>query len=162
MPEQKYKFDIFKLLERLSVKDKAFFDNMTPEDLKALQPLVLMRWMSGTTDMRQLFFLNELTNPMVFSLTKHKRLLLDLLMISSSGKAKRYYWNKTKNNKKTSTPHVIETIKQYFGYSTLEAKEALPLLKDEDILEYASYLGYQSTEYKAVVKELKTRNVIEE
>lgn len=162
MTEQKYKFDIFKLLERLSVKDKAFFDNMTPEDLKALQPLVLMRWMSGTTDMRQIFFLNELTNPMVFPLTKHKQLLLYLLMISSSGKAKRYFWNKAKNNKKTSTPHTIDVIKQYFGYSTLQAKEALHLLKDEDILSYASYLGLQLPEYKAVAKELKARNMVEE
>jgi hypothetical protein len=161
MSEQKYKFDIFKLLERLSVKDKAFFDNMTPEDLKALQPLVLMRWMSGTTDVRQLFFLNELTNPMVFPLTKHKELLLDLLMISSSGKNKRYFWNKAKNNKKTSTPHTIELIKKHFGYSTLEAKDALRLLKDEDILGYAVYHGYQSTEYKAVAKELNERSKLQ-
>lgn len=157
MAEQKYKFDIFKILERLSVKDKAFFDNMTPEDLKALQPLVLMRWMSGTTDARQIFFLNELTNPMVFPLTKHKQLLLNLLMISSSGKAKRYFWNKAKNNKKTSTPHTIDVIKQYFGYSTLQAKEALYLLKDNDILEYAAYLGCQLPEIKAIKKELKVR-----
>lgn len=161
MAEQKYKFDIFKLLERLSVKDKAFFDNMTPEDLKALQPLVLMRWMSGTTDTRQIFFLNELTNTMVFPLTKHKQLLLNLLMISSSGKAKRYFWNKAKNNKKTSTPHTIEVIKQYFGYSTIEAKEAMPLLNNEDILGYAAYLGLQDNTVKAVAKELKARNVVE-
>lgn len=156
--EQKYKFDIFKVLERLSLKDKEFFDKMSDEDLKALHPLVLMRWMSGTTDMRQLFFLNELSNPLVFPLTKHKRLLLDLLMISSSGKAKRYFWNKAKNNKKTSTPHTIEVIKQYFGYSTLEAKEALKLLKNEDILEYAAYLGLQLTEIKTVTKELNERS----
>lgn len=158
MTEQKYKFDIFKLLERLSLKDKEFFDKMSEEDLKALQPLVLMRWMSGTTDARQLFFLNELSNSMVFPLTKHKRLLLNLLMISSSGKAKRYFWNKAKNNKKTSTPHTIEVIKKYFGYSTLEAKEALTLLKDQDILGYAVYLGYQPVEIKAVTKELNERS----
>ncbi len=161
MTEPKYKFDIFKILERLSVKDKKFFDDMSEDDLKALQPLVLMRWMSGTTDARQLFFLNELSNPMVFPLTKHKRLLLDMLMISSSGKNKRYFWNKAKNNKKTSMPHTIEIIKTYFGYSALEAKEALPLLKDDDILGYAKYLGYQTTEIKAVQKELNERSKLQ-
>jgi hypothetical protein len=159
--EQKYKFDIFKLLEKLSLKDKAFFDAMSAEDLKALQPLVLMRWMSGTTDLRQIFFLNELSNSMVFPLTKHKRLLLDLLMISSSGKAKRYFWNKPKNNKKTSTPHTIELIKKHFGYSTIEAKDALPLLKDDDILAYAAYHGYQPPEVKAVAKELNERSKLQ-
>ncbi len=161
MTEQKYKFDIFKLLDKLSLKDKKFFDDLSEEDLKALQPLVLMRWMSGTTDARQVFFLNELLNPMVFPLTKHKQLLLDLLMICSSVKVKRYFWNKTKNNKKTSTPHTIELIKQYFGYSTIEAKQALPLLSNEDILEYATYLGYQTTEVKAIKKELNERNKLQ-
>lgn len=158
MTEQKYKFDIFKILERLSVKDKEFFDVMSPEDLKALHPLVLMRWMSGTTDARQIFFLNEISNVMVFPLTKHKQLLLNLLMISSSGKTKRYFWNKPKNNKKTSTPHTVELIKKHFGYSTLEAKDALLLLKDEDILGYAAYHGYQPTEAKAIAKELNERS----
>lgn len=157
MTDQKYKFDIFKILERLSVKDKAFFDNMSEDDFKALQPLVLMRWLSGTSDTRQIFFLNEIANPMVFPLTKHKELLIDLLMICSSGKTKRYFWNKAKNNKKTSMPYTIEVIKQYFGYSTLEASLALPNLKDDDILGYAAYLGYQTNEIKALTKELKTR-----
>lgn len=162
MADQKYKFDIFKLLDRLSVKDKKFFDELSEQDLKALQPLVLMRWMSGTTDARQIFFLNELANPMMFPLYKHKELLLNLLMISSSGKVKRYFWNKPKNNKKTSTPQMIEVVRQYFGYSTLQAKDALSLLKDEDIIGYAQYLGYQTPEIKALTKELKTRNVVEE
>lgn len=161
MPDQKYKFDIFKILERLSVKDRAFFDNMSEEDLKALQPLVLMRWLSGTSDARQIFFINEIANSMIFPLSKHKRLLLDLLMVCSSGKSKRYFWNKAKNNKKTSMPLTIGVINQYFGYSTLEAMLALPNLKDEDILGYATYLGYQTTEIKALTKELKLRGTDE-
>lgn len=153
-----YKFDIFKILERISVKDKEFVNSLTEEDLKSLQPLVLMRWMSGTTDIRQIYFLNELANPMIFSLGRHKKLLLDILMISSSGKNKRYVWNKAKNNKKTSMPHTIEVIKKYFGYSTLQSKEALQLLKDEDIFAYAAYLGIQIPEIKAIQKELNERS----
>lgn len=157
-----YKFDIFKILERLSVKDVAFFEKMSEEDKKALQPLVLARWMSGTSDSFQVQMLNELVNPLVFNLGKHKQLLLNLLTISSSGKSKRYIWNKAKNNKKTSTPKCIEVIKEYYGYSTLQAKDAMPLLTDDDIFQYAWHLGRQTDELKLITKELKSRHIVEE
>lgn len=162
MTETKYKFDIFKILERLSVKDRDFFTKMTDEDKKALQPLVLQRWMSGTSEARQIFFLNEIVNPLVFPLTKHKQLLLDLLEICGSGKTRKYFWNKAKNNKKTSTPKTIELIKQYYGYSTLQAKDAMPLLTDDDIMNFAWYLGKQPDEIKLINKELKLRHIVTE
>jgi hypothetical protein len=161
MTEQKYKYDIFKILERLSVKDIGFFENISEEDKKALHPLVLAGWMFGTTDERQIVFLNEIVNPFIFNLGKHKQLLLKLLTITSSGKSKRYNWIKSKNNKSTSVPKCINVIKQYYGYSTLQAKDVLSLLTDTDILEYASYLGYQPDELKLITKELKFRHLVE-
>jgi len=157
-----YKFDIFKVLERLSVKDREYFLKMTEEDKKAIQPLVLMRWMSGTSEARQVFFLNEIINPFVFPLNKHKQLLLDLLEICGSGKTRRYIWNKAKNNKKTNTPKSIELIKEYYGYSTLQAKEAMTLLTDDDIMQFAWHLGKQPDEIKLISKELKSRHIIPE
>lgn len=160
MIEKKYKFDIFQILEKLSTKNRNFFESMSEEDLKAIQPLVLMRWMSGTSNSRQIYFLNELVNHFVFSLTKHKMLLIDLLMICGSGKPQRYNWLKPKSKKTTSTPKAIEVIKEYYGYSTLEAIEALPLLDATDIISYAEYLGKQPDELKVISKEVKNLGII--
>ncbi len=160
MTEQKYKLDIFKVLERLSVKDRKYFANLSEEEMKSLQPLVLMRWMSGTSDSRQVYFLNELCNPLVFPLTKHKKLLLDLLMISSSGKNKRYIWNKAKGKTIPNTPKAVSIIKEHFGYNTREALDVLKILSNEEILDIAEQHGKQVDEIKELSKELKGRNIL--
>jgi hypothetical protein len=157
MAEKKYKLDIFKILERLSLKDTEFFNELSEEDMKSLHPLVLMRWMSGTAEARQVFFLNELVNPLVFPLTKHKGLLLKLLMISGPGKIKRYNWMKAKGKKTSSTPKCLELVKEIYGYNTSDAIDALKILKDSDILSYAEYLGRQPSEIKEIQKELNNR-----
>jgi hypothetical protein len=162
MSEQKYKFDIFKILNHLSLKDEHYFNSLSEEDRKSLQPLVLMRWMSGTSDARQIFFLNELLNPMVFNMNKHKLLLLYLLTICAPGKTKKYFWNKAKSQKKSSLPIATEVVQKYFGYSSKHARDALPLLSTEDIISYAEHLGYQTIDIKALTKELKVRGKTEE
>lgn len=160
MAEQKYKLDIFKILEKLNNKDYKYFEGLSEEDLKSLHPLVLMRWMSGVTDARQVYFLNELVNPMVFPLTKHKQLLLKLLMISGPGRFKRYTWVKAKGKKTSNAPNALELVKQHYGYSTGEAIDALKLLSDNKILELAEFYGRQPAELKELVKELKGRRVL--
>ena len=160
MVEKKYKFDIFKILDKLNLKDNEFFQQLSEEDLKSLHPLVLMRWMSGTQEARQVYFLNELINPLVFPLGKHKQLLLKLLMICGPGKPRRYNWIKPKGKKMSSTPKSLELVKLYYGYNTTDALEAIKLLSNEDILELAEYFGKQNTETKEIEKELKGRNVL--
>jgi hypothetical protein len=159
MSDDKRKIDIFKLLERLSVKDYKYFEALSEEELKSIAPLVLMRWLSGTSEARQVYFLNELANPMVFSLSKHKQLLLKLLTICASGKTRKYTWSKAKGKKTSNTPKALEVVKQYYGYSTNHAIDAMKLLSNEQILEAAEYLGTQPTELKEISKELKTRGI---
>jgi hypothetical protein len=158
--EKKYALDIFKVLEKLNFKDQKYFDELSEEDLKGLHPLVLMRWMSGTSEARQVFFLNELVNPMVFPLTKHKQLLLRLLMISGPGKSRRYSWNKAKGKKSSNTPKTLAMVKQHYGYNTDHALDALKILTNEDILELAEYLGKQPDEVKEIAKEIKGRGIL--
>lgn len=160
MAEKKYAIDIFKILEKLNQKDRKFFEELPEEDLKSLHPLVLMRWMSGTQDARQVFFLNELVNGMVFPLTKHKQLLLKLLMISGPGKFRRYSWTKAKGKKTSNTPKTLAMVKQAYGYSTNHALDALKILSNEQILQMAEDLGKQPDEVREISKEIKGRGIL--
>lgn len=153
----KHKLNIFQVLGSLSKKNIDFYDKLTEEELKGLHPLVVMRWMSGTQDARQIVFLNELVNSKVFPLTHHKRLLVNLLSASASGSGGRVQWIKAASKKTTKTPTVVSVVKDMYGYNNSDAIESARLLTNEDILEMAETLGYQSDQLRLIKKELKTR-----
>lgn len=115
-----------------------------------------MRWLSGTTDARQIYFINELVNPFIFTLPKHKKLLYYMMCLTTSGSVKRYKFLK-KNNKKTSFPKSINVIKEFLKYSEKEAKDVFNILTDDDIISFAEQLGKQQKEITEIKKELKTR-----
>jgi len=150
--------DIFKVLGNLSKKDETFYKRLSTEEQKALQPLVVMRWMTGTSDPSQIYFLNEFVNPYVFSLTNHKELLVDLMTVCSSGRSQRYTWKGVSRKKGGKQPIATEIVKEYFGYSTAKAIDVLPLLEDNVILNYAEQLGAQPDELKKLKKELTDKN----
>ena len=154
---KKHKFNIFDVLGKINKKNTKFFRAMPQEEQKAIAPVVLMRWMSGTTDARQIFFLNEAVNPYVFPLAKHPELLIDLMTICAPGQFKKYKWHKSLNKRSSSTPTAVSVIRNYFEYSQREAQDSLPLLSNDDILDYAEQLGYQKDEITKLKKELKSR-----
>jgi len=157
MPDKKHKLDIFQVLNKLSTKDRAYYKSLSEDEQKALAPLVVMRWLSGTRDARQILFLNELVNPFVFSMANHKELLVNLMTVSSSGRSQKYFWNKAKSKKSSGASNTVNVICDYFGYSTSEAADVLPLLSDEDVIQFAEELGVQPDTIKAIKKELKDR-----
>lgn len=159
MPAKKTsrKLDMFRVLDHISIKDINFYRNLPEEEQKAFVPLVTMRWFSGTSSARQVFFINELVNPNVFANHQHKELLYFLMTICAPGKKQRYFWNKTASKKSTSTPIAVSIIREYFGYSTLEAVDALPLLSNDNLMQYAEELGTQPDKITKLKKELRTR-----
>ena len=98
-----------------------------------------------------------MVNPFVFSLYKHPELLYDLMTLCGPGKSQRYFWNKTVSSKSNNIPTTVSVIREYFGYNTIQAIEALPLLSNDDILEYAADLGTQKDIITKLKKELKSR-----
>ena len=155
MPEKKHKLNIFEVLGKINSQNHQYYPSLSEEEQKAIAPLVLMRWLTGTTDARQIYFLNELVNPFVFSLAQHKQLLFDLMVVCSSGKSRRYVWKKAKGKNSSKHPNATKVIQDYFGYSSSKAQESLPLLSTETILNYAEELGTQPDVIKLIKKELK-------
>lgn len=150
---KEYKLDIFKLLAAIDKGDYHYYDKLSDEEKKDFSPLVVMRWMSGTDDPRQTIFLNELANPIVYSLNKHPGLMYKLLVCSSSKVQHRYKWV---GNKKGSTkPKSLEVIKKYYGYSTRAAEDVRSLLSAAAIIEMAEELAYQKDEITKLKAELK-------
>ena len=157
MTGKTYKLDIFNVLNKISTKDRNFYSSLSDEEQKSIAPFVIMRWLSGTRDIRQIVFLNELVNPFVFEMSHHKSLIMDLLTISSSGKSQRYSWNKTHTRKSSKTPVSASVLREYYGYSSIQAEEALPLLTLLDVISLAEQLGRQSEDITVIKKELKDR-----
>ena len=152
-----HKLDIFSVLNQISMKKRNYYEGLSEEEQKAFMPLIVMRWLSGTRNARQVVFLNELVNPSVFSLHKHKQFLYYLMTVCTTGNGQRYFWNKTLSKRSSKTPTSIKTICEFFGYNTREAADALSLLSNDDILSYAEDLGKQPDEIRKIKKELKGR-----
>lgn len=155
-PEKKtYALDIFSILGKLSTGDTHLWDKLTEEEQKSLSPLILMTWMAGTDDLRQIYLLNELVNPYVFSIGPlHKELLIKLIAVASSKQQHRYSWVALKKKASTQSKLGITVLKEFYGYSTREANEVFHHLSKTEVLEMADKLGYQKDEMKKLTKEL--------
>lgn len=152
------KITIFDILVRIDVKDQSFYDDLPESVQKAEHPLVLMKWMAGSNDAMKVVLLNEIVNPYVFNLHKHKPLVMKLLTACASGKRTRYKWTKLKKAGTTKYPTLTDIVMRAFGYSSQRAVETLPLLTGEQLTEYAMDLGFQNIEMRNVRKEIKQRS----
>lgn len=149
----KYKLDIFSLFNKIDSGDLSFYEKLSDEEKKDYSPLIIMRWLSGCADVRQIVFLNTLVNQMVFPLAKHPELLSKLLVVSSSKQKRRYTWQP---QKKTGgkMPNKIRALTEFYRYSEREAKHYLSLIDNDTYLDIASKLGWQKDEISKLQKEL--------
>ena len=154
MATKEYKLDIFDLLNKLNSKSSGdIYAKLSDEERKGFAPLIVMAWMSGTTDERQIVLLNEFVNKYVFTLAKHPHLLMMLLQVASSKTPKRYQWLAVKNKPKKA--QTLKVIQEYFEMSERESKLMNPQPQPEELMLMAEELGWQSDEINALKKELK-------
>lgn len=150
-----HKLDIFRVLKQADLKNAEFYEKLTDDERKAFQPFLVTRWLSGTYSARQIYFLNEIVNQLVFSLAGHKQLLWYLLTICTSGKVQRYIWNKLPSKSSVSRPASTKVIADYYNYSARKAAEAVECLSGNDVLTIAETLGLQAEDLAKIRKEYK-------
>lgn len=149
-----FKLDIFELLGKINdphVGD--IYTKLSDDEKKGFAPLVVLRWLSGTSDERQIILINEFVNPMVFSLGKHPHLLMLLLQAAASKTNKRYQWLSIKSKKKFAI--ATDVVKQYYNMSYREVKMLNPFPSEENVLEMAESIGLQKDELTKLKKEYK-------
>lgn len=154
MPTER-KLDLFKLLDAINKKKITYYKELSEEEQKEFVPLVITRWLSGTSDIGQLVFLNEIVNPFIFDLAKHKELLYMLMTVCTNGKFKKYVWKKAKGKAIPSMPVSIGVLKQVFSYTTKEALDVVSIFNVNDIIEHAEFLGYEKEEISKIKTEFK-------
>jgi hypothetical protein len=144
-------FDLFALLGQLNKRDMNAFTNLTEEGQKAASPLVIMRWLSGTSDPAQIVRLNEFVNRYVFSLGQEKPLLFKLMAAACTGK-NRATWLKGPTS--TNTRLAIEAVKTRYECSAREAKGYIELLEPSAIVQFAEEAGWDKEQLKKLELEL--------
>ncbi len=157
MSTKKFKYDVFEVLTKISTKDREYFENLSEEQWKHIQPLVLLKWMLGTPDPAQLYLLNQFVNPHVFEMYRHPKMLVYGMMACAPGRFTKYRWFKSAGKGNSSMPTCNKLLQEVYHYNESKAGDALPLLSDEDILQLADEAGRQPDEIKLIKKELKIR-----
>lgn len=151
--ERTFKLDIFSLLGSIdSSRSGDVYVGLSDDERKGFAPLVVMRWMTGTSDERQVMLLNEFVNPYIFSLGKHPHLLMQTLQVASSKRSKRYTWLGVKGGKKSTL--VNKVIADYFDYSAREVNLMKIRPSDAEIMQMAEELGWQKDDMSKLKKEL--------
>lgn len=148
-----YKLDVFATINAMQAKKFNYYNNLTKDQKKGFAPVVVQRWLSGTSNELQIVMLNEYVNPYVFGLSKHPDLLYKL-MTTSTQSSGRCMYPQTKKSSNTKQPIAAEVIKRTFGVSTSEAVGMVKTFDPDQLLEAAFDLGYDTAEIKKLKKEL--------
>jgi hypothetical protein len=146
--------DIFHLMGEIDKKKYDIWDKLNDDQKKEFSALITMRWMAGTTDERQIIFLNELVNLAVFSLPEHKQLLMELLTVCSSGKPKRYSWVNYKLTAGSKKKLAVQLVADHYNLSLKEAEDSVLQFSTEELLELAEIQGWQKEDLKNLKKEV--------
>jgi hypothetical protein len=152
---KEFALDIFHLLGQIDKNQTQFFSSLSDEQKKGYAPLIAMRWMAGTTDNRQILYLNELVNPFVFTIGDHKELLYKLQCAASSKIPRRYTWMTAKSTSGAKKDKALDVIMQYHNYGVREAKSVRRLVSNDDIIAMAEELGFQKDELAKLKKDIK-------
>lgn len=154
MSGKKNKLNIFDILKQIDRGDQHIWENLTEEQRKEFSPFMTMRWMSCSDDIRQIFFLNELANPLVFNMHKHPQFMLKLLTACSSKVQHNYKWIKPPSSGGVKS-RPLQVVKEYYGYPTRQARDVMNMFVKDDYITMATELGYQKEDMKLLKTELR-------
>ena len=108
------------VLGALDNKDMEFWDRCTPEQQKKIAPFLLNRYMSlvkGNTELASYYLMatNQRVNSNYFSLSKHPKLVWQLLCTVSPGMGKQFHqWVGNKKKKKDKSSEIRKTLAEMY------------------------------------------------
>lgn len=151
-------FDLFDTLRKINSKDGNHYSSLSDAAKKEYSPFMIQRWLTGTTDKRQILMLNTFVNPFVFEFQKHDAELLHRLFSAvSSGQNYRYSFPKQVKSGAGKSKMTIDIIAKEFNCCKRHAKEYMAIMSSEDIIAMAEDQGYQKKELTALKRELKNK-----
>lgn len=133
-------------LERMRVGDVEYLDSLTDEQLKEIQPYVMLMWINGaygdSTDVATLLIrVANFTSGKIFSLGQHRRLLLRLLISLHDGlNIRGYRFIKPNIGKKVESLE-IQAVCSIFNCSPRHAKQMYNLVPKDVLEEVVEYLN---------------------
>lgn len=145
-----YQVDLFGFLDQLSM-GKNIYSTLSPEEQKELQPVVVYRWLSCTSNGEQLVNLSKI-NHLVFNI-RDKDLLFSIMAASCSGRKQRYKWIKAPGQ--VSAPTAVNVVLTALQCSPKEALMYIPHFSPDDIIESAERQGLEAKEITKLKQELK-------
>lgn len=144
--------DIFKLLSKIDDFDVNYFKNLSDTEKKEIYFFLIQRWLSGTTDSKQILYLNNFANNKVWTLYNDPNLLYLLLCACSTGK-KRYTYPKKK--KKEAVTETLSAVISYYDCTLRDAIDYMKILTKENILDICNALALDKDTITKINKELK-------
>lgn len=145
--------NIFTILGHLNNRDATFFTDGDEAERKGIAPIVLMRWMTGTSDALQVIQVNASINKYAFTLYKHPDLLMKMLASCGPNKFRKYGWLKFEGGKHSIKQATFELFHKVYGYSISDYKDIEDLLTLSNITDLALDCGYQQDQINTLLKE---------
>jgi hypothetical protein len=159
-----FKLDIFRLLRAIDQKDRAYFDKLTPEEVKEISPRVLVRWMTGIIDQGdpleyeyRILMVNEHYNRNMYDINDRQHAKLKYFLATTTSLGNRTYrYEYIKHSKvagEHSDPKFRKAVKFLSNiHPTLKVKDIELLARinsREDLKDLARQHGWTDAEIKS-------------
>ena len=141
------KLPLSRVLAAIDQKDYDFYDRLDPDQQKQISPFLLNRYTSlvkGDSDLHAYYLIatNQRVNSNYFSLSKHPKLVWQLLCTCSPGMGKQFHqWvgHKKKKNKHGKIKQQLEVIYPNMKQDELDLISAITT--EQELQEYNSDAG---------------------
>ena len=133
------KFDIQYVLKRFQHGDYEFVNNLSDDDLKELNPFVMLMWAAEPMDNieAQKIVLDDFIGDKFFELYKHPKLQMMLMIAAVSGFSGGYRFMRP--SKKSEHDKTVELVMREFSCDRNAATEYLEFLTEDDLAELKEY-----------------------
>mgnify|MGYP001120331979 CR=1 FL=1 len=134
--------DLFGFLDKMASGDYRYVEQMSEEDVKKINTFVLLMWEGEDDNIIRNIITDQYCNDVVFSLSKHPRLLLKLFVAANDGLGRtKFQFVKSVSNQESKIYKLIAT---YYGCGYHEAKDIHRLLSKDDIKELKEIYEYDN------------------